>query len=165
MPSTYTPIATQTLGSAASSVTFSSISSAYTDLVIIANLINSSAGSNYSFSMRFNGDTGANYSDTYLYGNGSSAASGRESGTFMNIGNTGFTAGTFSPIIVSIQNYSNTTTYKTAIGRGNNSAAYVMTAVGLWRSTAAINSIVIAPEFAVNWNTGSTFTLYGIKAA
>jgi hypothetical protein len=163
--STYTPISTQTLGSATASVTFSSIPSTYTDLMLVSSITNSSAGSNYSLSFRFNGDTGSNYSNTYLYGNGSSATSGRESGTFINIGNTTFTSGTFSPMTISIQNYANTTTYKTIIGRGNNVGAYVMAAVGLWRSTTAITSITIAPEFTVNWNAGSTFTLYGIQAA
>jgi len=163
---TYVPIATQTIGSATSSVTFSSIPSTYQDLVLVSSVTNSSSGSNYSLSFRFNGDTGSNYSDTYLYGNGSSAASGRESGTFVNIGNTTSITGTFTPTITHIMNYANTTTYKTVMGRGNNSGAYVMGAVGLWRSTAAITSMVIAPEFSANnWNAGSTFTLYGIASA
>ena len=64
-------------------------------------------------------------------------------------------------------NYSNTTTNKTVLARGNNAsdASYPGTEafVGLWRSTAAINRI----DFSSNsktWNAG-TFTLYGIKAA
>ena len=40
--STYSPIASQTLGSAAASVTFSSIPQGYTDLIIISGGISSS---------------------------------------------------------------------------------------------------------------------------
>jgi len=76
MPSTYTPIATTTLGSAASSVTFSSISGAYTDLVLVGA---GTLASNLYLNVKFNNDTGSNYSRTELYGDGSSAASYRES--------------------------------------------------------------------------------------
>jgi hypothetical protein len=64
-------------------------------------------------------------------------------------------------------NYSNTTTYKTALNRSNQAAGGVDATVGLWRSTAAIDTI----RFYANTNgsqnflTGSTFTLYGIAAA
>ena len=74
--STYTPIATNTLGSAQASVTFSSISGSYTDLVLIINAGTSDA-SEQDCLIRVNGDTGSNYSATYMYGTGSSAASGR----------------------------------------------------------------------------------------
>ena len=65
---------------------------------------------------------------------------------------------------IQIMNYSNTTTYKTALSRSNNANTGTDAIVGLWRSTAAINSIVVlisGNQFA----TGSTFTLYGIKSA
>ena len=64
MPNTYEPIATNTLGSAASSVTFSSIPSTYTDLIVVMNYANSTGLADVFF--RFNGDTGSNYSDTIL---------------------------------------------------------------------------------------------------
>jgi len=61
-------------------------------------------------------------------------------------------------------NYSNTTTNKTVIGR-HNGASGPVASVGLWRNTAAINSIRISNSSAVNFTIGSTFSLYGIKAA
>lgn len=161
MPSTYIPIATTTLGSAASSVTFSSISGSYTDLVAIVSANADSAGA--AITLRFNSDSGTNYSQTYLYGSGSAASSGRGSnGTEMNIGNTDQTNN--QSTIINIQNYSNATTYKTAISKGGGATIGAITYVGLWRSTAAINAVRIGVNTG-NFNSGSTFTLYGVKSA
>jgi hypothetical protein len=66
--------------------------------------------------------------------------------------------------IVNIINYSNTTTYKTLLGRGNTSASRIQATVGLWRSTSAINRIDLNIQ-GDNFAVGSTFTLYGIAAA
>ena len=77
MPSTYEPIATTTLGSTAATITFSSIPATYTDLRIA--LVGSlSGGGNYG-NLRFNSDSGSNYSVTILRGNGSAASSARQS--------------------------------------------------------------------------------------
>jgi hypothetical protein len=62
-------------------------------------------------------------------------------------------------------NYSNTTTYKTVLLRSNNASAITVATVGLWRSTSAINTIKIYADGAAVFSVGSTFTLYGIKAA
>ena len=159
MPSTYTPIATTTLGSAASSVTFSSISGAYTDLILVANYQIST--SNQFLNVQFNSDTGSNYSYTNLYGEGTAPASDRT--TNATAGRLSFYGSAQSNAIMNIMNYSNTTTYKTAISRDNTNT-YVVTRVNLWRSTSAITSMVIATTSG-NINSGSTFTLYGVKSA
>jgi len=75
---TYEPIATTTLGTAQPTVTFSSIASTYTDLVIVAQLTTAAPT---NMRIRFNGDTTANYSNTTVTGNGSTATSVRETGT------------------------------------------------------------------------------------
>jgi hypothetical protein len=158
---TYEAIATQTLGSAAATVTFSSIPGTYTDLVIVVNGILSS-GDN-SLGMRVNGDTGSNYSSTALYGNGASAASLRQtSDTRMYLGRA--TSVDNSTSLIYVQNYSNTTTNKTVLSRGN-STQIVMATSNLWRSTAAITSITLSDYASNNFLTGTTFSLYGIKAA
>lgn len=167
MAITYEPIATTTLGSDTATVTFSGISGSYTDLVIVGNFGISS--SNYPY-IRFNSDSGSNYSTTDLYGNGSSASSSRESnGTkiwvSLDIPSSSTVASNF---IVNVQNYSNTTTYKTALSRDNNAASGTTATVGLWRNTAAITSVTIGGfGGGSSWNliTGSTFSLYGIKSA
>jgi len=166
MPTTYEPIATTTLGSAAATVTFSSIPATYTDLVLVSIATTSVGGRDYN--LRFNSDAGSNYSFTVLAGSGSAASSAR--GT--NTGSTGLyiVAGTSTStpgvVISNIMNYSNTTTYKTVIQRGNEPGGEVCSGVALWRSTSAISTIAItASTGSGNWNTGSTFTLYGIKSA
>ena len=161
--STYTPIATTTLGSAAASYTFSSIPSTYTDLVLVFN--GTCTTGLTSMNITFNSDTASNYSMTRLYGNGTSAFSERQTSVAsMIVGVVSTAQGTN---IVQIQNYSNTTTYKTALSRQNIASdpdVAVAAGVGLWRSTSAITSMTItAPPR--NFNTGSTFTLYGIASA
>ena len=167
--STYTPIATTTLGSAQASVTFSSISGSYTDLVLVGNLGSASA---YFANIRFNSDTGSNYSVTDLYGTGSSAGSARASNR--SVGDIDFDVNLPSDVssnfIANIMNYSNSTTYKTTLTRMNNAANGVSASVVLWRNTNAITSITILSASSNGANTaniasGSTFTLYGIAAA
>ena len=164
--STYTPIATQTLSSAAASVTFSSIPQGYTDLVLVTNATSTSGGSQ-SISIKVgNGsvDTGSNYSVTFLYGTGSSAASGRYSNVNYlytgRVDNANIATG-----ITHFQNYSNTTTYKTVISRGSNASAISIALVNLWRSTSPINIMELGIDGGYSFASGSTFTLYGILAA
>ena len=165
--STYTPIATYTVSSAQSSYTFSSIPSTYTDLVLVCSLKRTTGGA--ELFARLNGDTGSNYSDTYFYGTGSSAASSRDSNLSagMYFGVTG--NNDFGVFILNLQNYSNTTTFKTAISRFSNANpvsgyAAVGAFVSLWRSTSAVTSIEIR-DTSSSFVAGSTFTLYGITAA
>jgi hypothetical protein len=159
--STYTPIATTNLGTSQSSVTFNSFSG-YTDLVLVVNATTATAGQ--GINLQFNGDTGSNYSSTRLYGNGSSASSDRQSnGTFINFALGEFTAGQL--IIANIQNYSNSTTYKSLLLRQNTASTYVGALAGLWRSTSAITSMTLTVSGFASFTAGSTFTLYGIKAA
>jgi hypothetical protein len=162
--STYTPIATTTLGSNASTVTFSSIAGTYTDLVLIMNVISTSSSPNYIY-LQYNGDTGSNYSTTILSGNGTAAQSTRfNNRTNFNIDYNAYPNTSVGNRIVQIMNYSNTTTYKTGLVRANSAASGTDAIVGLWRSTAAITSIVATHDTA-QFTTGSTFTLYGIQAA
>jgi hypothetical protein len=116
---------------------------------------------------QINGDTGTNYSSTFLRGDGSSASSGRTtSQSFINWANNmyGSGASVWATQIFQFMNYSNTTTNKTAISRASNAANQLGATVGLWRSTAAINQISLYTA-GNNFLTGSTFNLYGIAAA
>jgi hypothetical protein len=164
MTATYEKIATTTLGSTASDITFSSITGSYTDLVLIENGKVSAGGGSYS-RIRFNSDTGSNYSATYIYGNGTAAGSDRYSNqTFIPVNYVAAIETNFNHnSIINIQNYSNSTTYKTVLARSNNAATATDAAVALWRSTSAITSITYYLNSG-SWATGSTFTLYGIKA-
>jgi hypothetical protein len=158
---TYESIATQTLGSNAASVTFSSIPSTYTDLVLVVNTI-TSTGSEY-MTINLNSDTGSNYSRTSLSGNGTSAISGsaaNETVGYIAVETYGTNTYKFNAI-VHFMSYSNTTTNKTFLSRANQADLGTDAVIGLWRNTSAINTIKVNSNFA----TGSTFSLYGIKAA
>lgn len=161
MPSTYDKIEAKSLGSASNSLTFSSIPATYTDLILVINATASGGGLNPQ--IQFNGDTASNYSLTWMYGNGSAAFSGRYSSqTSSYIGY--LTTTEPATFIVQVQNYSNSTTNKTAVFRWNATNTEVGAGVCLWRSTATINSLTVKTS-ANNYAAGSTFTLYGIKAA
>jgi hypothetical protein len=157
--STYTPIASQTLSSAASSVIFSNIPQDYTDLVLVVAGTYTTGGTNDA-ALQFNSDTGSNYSWTRLLGNGSAASSSRSTND-VQIDFGLISSTNQSNSIAQIQNYSNSTTYKTVLGRGN-STEYVGAIVGTWRNTAPITSITV--RSAATYSSGSTFSLYGIQA-
>ena len=159
MPATYEPIATTTLGSAASSITFSSIPNTYTDLRLVVR-INTSGNTN----LQFNGDTGTNYSVTALEGNGTSASSARRTSDSSMWGQQSSLNNNGSLWTVDIFAYAGSTN-KTCLmttSADKNGSGTVETTVGLWRSTSAINSIYF---FGGTYNAGTTATLYGIKAA
>jgi hypothetical protein len=165
MPATYEPIATTTLGSAAGSITFSSIGSSYTDLKLI---IVGTTTSNASVYLNFNNDTTALYSQTHLAANGSAVMSGRTTGQTKIISppNYSFFNSVPSMIICDIFSYAGATN-KTSIVSAyldKNGSGAVEIAVGLYRSTTAISRIDLTPQ-AGNFNTGTTTTLYGIKNA
>jgi hypothetical protein len=155
---TYEAIATQTLGSTTTSVTFSSISGSYTDLILV---FSGAVGTLDNNNVTFNGDTGSNYSVTRLLGSGSAASSSR--GSNLSAIQCGEIATSESNDIIQIQNYSNSTTNKTLIHRSNNTSQFVKASVGMWRNTAAITSITITN--GGTYQIGSTFSLYGIASA
>lgn len=164
--SAYEVISTQTLGSAVQTVTLSTIPSTYTDLVIV---INAQASLQSDLYLTFNGDTSALYSNATLYGDGTSAGSTRNNrgNAFMTLtfyGAVTTTAGA-SVHTVNIMNYANTTTHKTVLTRANAASSGVDASAGLWGSTAAITSMTFDLPSTRTFSTGSTFTLYGIKAA
>lgn len=163
--STYSTIATTTLGSAQANIAFSSIPSIYTDLILVMQLkpVSGQAG----VFIRYNSDSGSNYSNTFLYGTGSTAASTRNSNTTgVNLGQGGILDAAEWFISTShIQNYSNTTTNKTTITRNGNAIGGTDAVVSLWRNTGAINAVTITATNGGNLATGSIATLYGIASA
>ena len=165
MPATYEPIASTTLGSATNNIEFASISSAYTDLRLVFQF-RSTTGACLA-SLRFNNDSGTNYSVTYLNADGSSVTSSRATNDD-NIGSqvANLSTNNWGFITYDIFSYAGST-YKTVLYGKNydqNGSGNVTREVGLWRNTAAITTIDLvsgANQFAA----GSTATLFGIKAA
>lgn len=161
MPATYEPIASTLLSSNTNTVSFSSISQAYTDLVVV---FNGTSTTNTDFRIRVgNGsvDTNTNYSRNLMFGYPGGLVGAREpnvsywtASAYTNRGNA----------IIEIMDYSNTATFKTALIRNDISTDITYAGVNLWRSTSAINTITFTnPNY--NFTSGSSFTIYGIKAA
>lgn len=164
MALTYDSISTTTASGSVSSVTFSSIPSTYTDLVIVSNI---GIVSSDTLIIQLNGDTGANYTRTYLSANGTAANSGKTiSETWINLSNQDTpttNAGGYIQI-ANFLNYANSNIYKTVIGRSGAATSGTTEAAGLWKNTNAITSITMR-TVSQNFTSGSTFTLFGVKAA
>lgn len=168
MTATYEPISTTTLGSDQATVTLSSIPSTYTDLVVVANFGGFSASFDNIWGINFNGSTANNYTGTVLYGDGATAGSARRTTTnadgmiiFWRVDSNALT----SNGLINIMNYANTTTYKTVLARSGSKDNWTSANAGLWQSTSAITSLTFRwLDTNQKYRTGSTFTLYGIKA-
>jgi len=164
---TYDKIATTTLSSANATITFSSIAASWTDLRLVFVVSSTSTATN--FQVQFNSDTAANYSSTYLNGNGTAASSGKNTSA-TNIQFTDVTAtSTTVPQMYTMDIFSYAgSTYKTALGtssqdyNGSGSSASI---VGLYRSTSAITSITLKTSGAPTFSIGTTATIYGILKA
>jgi hypothetical protein len=166
MPATYEKIATTTLGSAAATITLSSIPATYTDLTLV--LIGTTSNTNY-IRLQFNSDTATNYSYTILSGNGTTATSTRNSTQSSILCNNSGSTSTTVPTLTNFNVFSyagatNKTVLVTRSGDLNGSGAQE-NIVGLWRSTSAITSITILLNGAGDYSIGTTATLYGILKA
>ena len=163
MATTYEKIATTTLGSAATNITFSSIGSGFTDLRLVFTGVSATGNSMY---LRINSDTGSNYSFTELYGTGGGAFSSRSTNsTVIGLVSTSFTT---TPQLLTVDLFSYAgSTYKTVLttaAQDNNGSGGVGYNVGLWRNTSAITSVSIL-QTGGTIAAGSTATLYGILKA
>lgn len=155
------PIATQTLTSTATSVTFSSIPTSMAgqslrDLVLVAQY-NGLAGNNLL--CRFNSDTGSNYDSVWMVGYVGSAFSQQNQSDrlILTIGSDGL-----SDITMNIMDYAQTNKHKATLSRsGSVNSISTEAFTGRWASTSAINSVQLyGGTFAI----GSTFALYGVAA-
>ena len=164
MPSTYEPIATTTVGTATPNITFSSIPSTYTDLVLIGNIAQTSATAYQGYVYT---NLGGTHSNTFIKGDGSTASSSRYTGgvgSYFAIDGVTHSSSTYGTLICHIMNYANTTTNKTNLIRYSEAGKDVEASAGLFGSTSAITSVSVGMQVS-NISAGSTFTLYGIKAA
>jgi hypothetical protein len=170
LPTSFESIATTTIGSDTSNVTFSSIPSTFTHLQL--RIIGRSDRSNNFDTMRLqlNADTGGNYAWHTLYGDGSSAGSSASINqvymSFDRLNGNLAGSGTFGALIIDILDYTNTNKYKTARNLGgadNNGTGEIYFQSGLWQSTSAVTQIKVFPGVGTNFKQYSHFALYGIK--
>lgn len=163
MPATFEPIATTTLGSAASTITFSSIPNTFTDLKLVLVV---RATTNQYGQFRINGDTGSNYSYTWLDGSGTSVASGRGTNdSFVYLSQRLIVSAQPSFYTLHFFSYAGSTnkTILTTNNQDANGSGFVGNQVALWRNTSAINQISLISGVTL-YDVGTTATLYGIKA-
>jgi len=173
-PSAYFPIATTTLAAATATVTFSSIPATYTHLQMRIWGFNSS-GSDRTLYLQLNSDSGSNYRNHYLSGNGTAASSGSEAAATTGIlplntnsSQTGFNGDSTkaSAVIMDILDYANTnknTTVRTLGGWEGNGTGYAYLSSGLWMNTAAVSTLYFQLPYSSSFGAKTLFTLYGIK--
>ena len=167
MAITYEPIASTTLSTTASSITFSSIPQTYTDLVLVTVTIAPNATQKYPV-LRFNNDSATNYSVTGITGDGASAIPWYDSNySSIEIAYAGITNAAPSLQIWNIFSYTGSTYKSVLVNMSNdrNGAGETNSGVGLWRSTDAITSVLWRGDFNGTFAAGTSATLYGIKAA
>lgn len=164
-------IATTTIGGTAqSTITFSSIPSTYKHLQIRIFARSNRAGDDDIFIVRFNSDSGANYSRHFMLGNGSgTSAFGEANATWIladGCAGGNAAANLFGSCVIDILDYDDTNKFKTLRGLGGidrNGAGYLTLVSGNWRNTAAITSVTITSYYSSSFVQYSSFALYGIK--
>lgn len=174
----YDALATVTVGATAvSNITFAGIPSGYKHLQLrIFGRGNSSSADRVSITVKVNSDTGSNYANHAVGGDGSSAftaqatSQGVGANNFMAgisaiVGSTG-AANTFGASIVDVLDYSSSSKYKTfrsLAGQDQNSTSGRIALVsGLWQNTAAITTLDLNLESGL-WGQYSSIALYGVK--
>ena len=174
MATTMRLISKQTLSSSSSTITFSNIpGTGYTDLLLILSA-RSDRSNAYEdpVRLRFNSDTGNNYTTVQLAQYNSSAFSG--SITSSGIQATGAltgplaTSSTFGSGAIYIPNYAGSTNKSLSCDcttEHNGTQVLIGVSAGLWSNTAAITTIEVAPWNGSNLVSGSSFFLYGITKA
>lgn len=164
MTQTYRPLATVTLATNASTVTFSNIPNTYRDLILIANAANTSDSNN---GIRFNSDSGSNYSRIFLGANGVGAvSSGSSTSTGFQYDNFAFTQTTVGNTlhIIQVMDYSATDRHKSILTRANRAGDTIDALTGRWANTNAITTVGLYSISGFNFATGSRFDLYGVIA-
>jgi hypothetical protein len=177
-PAGFASIATVSLSSGnQSSISFTSIPSTYKHLQIRAIYkwnydSNPTSNDQSSVGIRFNSDSGSNYTLHYLTTNGSSVSSGAsvptsKGYTGISVAPNGYSsfANMYGAAVVDILDYTNTnkyTTIRTLAGSDRNGTGFINLTSSLWLNTAAITNIEILPDYP-SWKQYSHFALYGIK--
>lgn len=155
--------------SGVSTITFSSIPGTYQHLQVRAIAKRDTGTTGGSSNLRFNGDTGSNYTRHFLRGSGSAASAGGSTSQtsiecFEHTGNDPVNS-IMGVLILDVLDYASTSKYKTVrtiSGNDNNGSGNIYLTSGLWLSTSAVTSLTL---FTTANYLNSTFALYGIKGA
>lgn len=154
---TYIPIANTTLGSTASSVTFSSLTQIYRDIVLVINSLPDTG--DWSIRLQFNGDTGTNYPFQQMYANGSITFANKD--TLNGILGNMNSGGQWGRSTYHILDYSTINKDKCVLVTGGQAAVATRTVSSRWINTAAITSIKVLTD-GNSFTSGTTMALYGV---
>jgi len=159
---TYTPLANITLGSAAQTITFSSIPNTYRDLIFV---FQGAANASVSGQIRFNGNTATNYNFQRMTGDGSAASAASRTAQTAGAFSQNALATTTSALhsAINIFDYATTDKHKTFLARANNAANGTEAIAGRWASNNAITSVQLISNSST-WAVGTTVALYGVIA-
>lgn len=160
----YIPLANVTLTGSDASIVFSNIPATFKDLVITLN--GTPADTAYPVhALRFNSDTGNNYSYVGMSGNGSSAASGNNGSlSYASLGQAygvGPSTSSNFATIAHIMDYA-ADKHKTVLSRNNVPGTGVEAQAARWANTAAITSVTVITSSGAGFATGTTINLYGV---
>jgi hypothetical protein len=146
-------------------IDFTSISSSYTDLVILGSL--RSETNDDFIDMRFN-NSSSSFTSKFVLGNGATASTNTRADQYQSATTVpnNWTGSTFGNFQIYIPNYAGSTNKSFSIDtvtEQNSTTAYSEIIAGLWSNTDAINQIT----FRIGASSGdaaqySSITLYGI---
>jgi len=162
-------IETKTLGTAAASISFTSIPQTFTDLYILVSGRSTRAANDSAIKLTFN-TSGGSYTNRRLLGNGATVSSDVQTSgglAFANIPGAGNTSNTFGNLAIYIPNYTGSTakSFSTDLVSENNSAStfvQLQLYASSWTETSAITTIDFVDWNAVNFEAGTMISLYGI---
>jgi hypothetical protein len=154
-------LANTTLASDSTTITFSSIPGTYQDLYLV--VVGRSSGGFFQ-NIRFNGDSGANYNITRLFGSSTTISSGTGAAQTRGlISWLTFNASQNSAAYVHILDYARTDKHKTTVGDATTGQAGETALItNRWANTAAITSVTLSSDSSQTYLAGTTFALYGV---
>jgi hypothetical protein len=176
----YDALASVSLSTATTSITFSGIPSTYKHLQIRANIGKAPTGNNQLILLYFNGSNTTNtYKVHHLWGDGSTATSNDFNNYSPTNGSGALglradnTVNVFTGVVADVLDYSNVnknTTVRSFWGfdtNGNPNAVPQYGQVGLtstlWMNTSAVTSLTIEGFNSNNFPQHSSFAIYGVK--
>lgn len=158
-----TLIQKQTLGSPAATVTFSAIPQSYSNLKLVINSSSGSGSTTIRLNVNFNGDTGNNYFNSYLYNVVTTPTAQQVETTPVGILGYAGSSALLAATEAMIYAYTGALAGAKAVTAMNSSAQGITLASVQWASAAAITTIALSVETAASFATGSTFSLYGLS--
>jgi hypothetical protein len=171
----YESIATVSVGGGGSaSISFTSIPSTFKHLQIraIARSNFSSGTAGDFLGVRLNSDTGNNYANHNLYGDGSTVAAFATTSQpemyGQRVSGSDSASSIFGTFVIDLLDYANTnknSVIRNLGGFDSNGFGRIYFNSGLWLNTAAVTSITIFPGSGSSIDQYSSFALYGIKGA